>query len=115
MFINAFKHQGKTLVRWILSHFFPSHDVVNNTCAVFTTVDHMIQVCFYNKHSCSLSVSEYSLQVMRLIQTSPIAKGAFINYDLGGGRQIRGGVIIFWGIPIGGSLFLGIPVGGSFF
>ncbi len=34
-------------------------------------------------------------------------KGPFINYDLGG-RQTRGGVIIFWGIPVGGSLFLGI-------
>ena len=31
------------------------------------------------------------------------------------GRQIRGGVIIFWGIPIGGHFFLGIPIGGSLF
>ena len=42
-------------------------------------------------------------------------KGAFINYDLGGVGKLEGGVIIFWGIPIGGVTFLGIPIGGHYF
>ena len=35
---------------------------------------------------------------------SPLSKGPFIDYDLGGVCKLEG-VIILWGIPVEGSLF----------